>query len=978
MTNIRLSPMQTPTDRHAPGHHHLPRPLRVAVEGGILTPETSFLDYGSDRDRTPCNLVYLPDELNALPSDSERQAVLREAWQLCDRALIVAAAVAIADRSREKIAYSKSGIIPQQSSHYYWQPAELKRYIEDALQVDAVAADVGVFFIFRDPNLSLAYRHSQVRSRIDLPELDTSLPEFAESEEILTPLIDFVAERGRLPVAGECATEAEIAAKFGSWDDAFECVLAASDRQGWEKLRENRREDLTIYCACEIETRGEAEFWHRVRNCPQLAADILAAFENWETARDRAAEAIAEVKQPDFIARAWETSAIGKKLPTALYVHRWAIASLHPSLRLYDAIARRYIGCIEGATLVKFNIDKPTISYLYYPHFDSDPHPALQASLHLHLRSGKLSYADYENSDNPPVLHRKEAFVTPDYPLYDLFATLTRQEAKLGLLKKSRPIGTRNGWLDRLAEEGVKIEGHTLIHNPQEKPQTAPSLPKIERHRAAIVRRELSRPMRLALEAGLFDRDTTFFDYGCGHGGDIQRIAERGHSSEGWDPYYRPDTPLAPADVVNLGYVINVIEDREERELALKEAWTLAHKALVVAALVLLDDRGSDRVAYGDGVITRRNTFQKYYEQEELKDYIESVLGVEAIPAALGIYFVFRDEATAEWVKASRFRSRTKVPKVIKKFDDYRELLTPLMEFVSDRGRLPVKGELPQAAEICSEFRTLRRAFNAIVEVSSPEEWEAIAQKRRQDLLTYIAVSNLIKRTPFSHFPKEIQTDIKAFFGSYKNICFLTQKLIYSLNDLHLIETCCKESKIGLHKPNSLTVHVSALESLDPLLRIYEGIISRIIGRMDEATLIKFYTKKRQISYLFCPDFDSDPHPALYTSMQINLETFRVFYRDYDIDDNPPLLHGKDACVTPDYPDYEKFAKLTRQEEDWGLFEDYRAIKRRKGWLNCLVEHCAELRGYKLYWRKDADPYRVKVLKAAVRTRQQNRKAVKT
>jgi hypothetical protein len=31
----------------------------------------------------------------------------------------------------------------------------------------------------------------------------------------------------------------------------------------------------------------------------------------------------------------------------------------------------------EGATLVKFSLDKPNLSYLVYPAFDSDPHPAL-------------------------------------------------------------------------------------------------------------------------------------------------------------------------------------------------------------------------------------------------------------------------------------------------------------------------------------------------------------------------------------------------------------------------------------------------------------------------------------------------------------------------------------------------------------------------------------------------------------------------
>jgi hypothetical protein len=40
-------------------------------------------------------------------------------------------------------------------------------------------------------------------------------------------------------------------------------------------------------------------------------------------------------------------------------------------------------------------------------------------------------------------------------------------------------------------------------------------------------------------------------------------------------------------------------------------------------------------------MITSRNTFQKYYDQEELKLYIDQFLGVDVVPVALGIYFVF-------------------------------------------------------------------------------------------------------------------------------------------------------------------------------------------------------------------------------------------------------------------------------------------------------------------------------------------------
>lgn len=97
----------------------------------------------------------------------------------------------------------------------------------------------------------------------------------------------------------------------------------------------------------------------------------------------------------------------------------------------------------------------------------------------------------------------------------------------------------------------------------------------IERHKTAIRRYDVSRPVRLALEQGLIDRSSTFFDYGCGHGDDISRLSEMGVEASGWDPVHLPSARLTPADVVNLGYVVNVIEDGNERAAALRGAWDL-------------------------------------------------------------------------------------------------------------------------------------------------------------------------------------------------------------------------------------------------------------------------------------------------------------------------------------------------------------------------------------------------------------------
>lgn len=651
---------------------------------------------------------------------------------------------------------------------------------------------------------------------------------------------------------------------------------------------------------------------------------------------------------PQDIANLCLESPIGKKLPTAFYIHVTALPHLHPQLQEYEQHSRRLAGEVRHATLVKFHLDKPKVSYLSYPDFDIDPHPALHISLQVDLERQETAYRDYTQSDNPPILHRKETFVTPDYPHYQKFALLTRQEERIGLLKK-RPgvaIGTLQSWLDCLEECGVEIIDHRVVAK-----DGRAFTPRIERHKAALVRRDVSRPVKLAMEAGLLSEETSFFDYGCGHGGDLQRLAEQGYDCAGWDPYYQPDQPLKSADIVNLGYIINVIESQAERREALIQAWNLTQQVLIVAAQVLIQDRHEGQIAYEDGIITQRNTFQKYYEQEELKLYIDQVLQVDAIPVALGIYFVFRDPAQAESFRAARFHSRVRTPRVrqpSKKFEDYQEQLQPVMEFVTERGRLPVKGEMPEETEVLAEFGTFYQAFKVILQATRAEEWDAIADKRRNDLLVYLALAHFSHRPKLSELEPPIQNDFKRLFGSFRSACILADQMLFSIGDLGFIAKCCQHSPIGKLGQNSFSVHVNYLDTLDPRLRLYEGCANRTIGRLDGATVVKFHLNKPTISYYFYPDFDQDPHPVLQASMQIDLQDLKVIYRDYRRVRNPPILHQKHLLVAPDYPNSELFAALSQQEADWGLLDHPEKIRSVQEWEQCLRDHCAIIEGYAL------------------------------
>ncbi len=680
----------------------------------------------------------------------------------------------------------------------------------------------------------------------------------------------------------------------------------------------------------------------------------------------------------ESIAKICRCSAVGKLLPDALYVHRSALPLLNIALRSLEKKAQAKVNDAQQATLVKFSLTKSQLSYLFYPDFDDQPHPALKTSVKVDVETGEVSTRDYSQTANPFVLHRKETFLSYDYPLYEKFRHLTCQEEALGLLKNPTTIGTAKGWQQRLDQYGWILADHAVVCPlKREKPciSKQQAKPKIDRHKAAIVRSQSSKPIRLAIEAELFEPGAVFFDYGCGHGADIEYIRKLGYESEGWDPHFRPTIEHREADIVNLGYVINVVENMAERREALLKAWKLTRKVLVVSAQVLINDRANGVIAYGDGIITSRNTFQKYYDQQELKNYIDQVLGVDAVPIALGIYFVFRDEAQAESFRASRFRSRATTPRVrisVKRFEDYKELLQPVMAFYTDRGRLPTAEELEteELASLTAEFGNVRRAFKIILQATNSSEWDDIAEKRRQDLLVYLALSQFGRRPKFRDLAPVVQNDIKALFGSYQQACMAADLMLMSLGNTDVIAGRCHQSPIGQRRVNSLWVHTSVLDQLGPLLRLYEGCASRTIGRPREATVIKFHTGKPKISYLFFPTFDAEPHPVLQTSMQISLRDLHVRYRDYNPEDNPPLLHQKDQLVMPDYPEYEKFAKLSRQEQSWGLLDDISTIYDRRGWEACLASHCAELKGHRVVWRKDADDYQKKLIQTTRRQRQ--------
>ncbi len=330
--------------------------------------------------------------------------------------------------------------------------------------------------------------------------------------------------------------------------------------------------------------------------------------------------------------------------------------------------------------------------------------------------------------------------------------------------------------------------------------------------------------------------------------------------------------------------------------------------------------------------------------------YIESTLNVDALPAAIGVYYVFKDEQLKQQYLASKYRRRAAPRKrgAELRFDAHRELLEALIERIVDLGRLPFDDEVDKVDEVRENLGSIERAFALVRRVSGGETWENLGEQQTQDMLVYLALSRFGQRPKLAQLPLRIQRDIKAFFKSYSRACEIADMLLFRAGDAEAIDEACKESSIGKLLPNALYVHRSALASLEPILRIYEGCASSYLGEIEGANLVKFHRHSGKVSYLVYPDFDRDPHPALLRSVKLSLRTRDIQCFDYANSDNPPILHRKEAFLEPSYPGYERFAKLTRQEEECGLLTDTSAIGTRDGWERRLVAEGFILRGHRL------------------------------
>jgi DNA phosphorothioation-associated putative methyltransferase len=418
--------------------------------------------------------------------------------------------------------------------------------------------------------------------------------------------------------------------------------------------------------------------------------------------------------------------------------------------------------------------------------------------------------------------------------------------------------------------------------------------------------------------------------------------------ASGFDPNFFPDEELRPADVVNLGYVVNVIEDPEERTTALRTAWNLATELLIVSARLEAEAKTVEGRTCGDGVVTGRETFQKFFRQEELRKWIDAELDVASVAAEPGIFYAFRDPRHAQEFLLSRVRRHRPGRRRDVVFQAHQELLEEFMEFVEDHGRVPRAGEFTRETEVRERVGTPRQAFQIVRAVTDEERWDRARLRRYEQLLVYLALSRFRRRPKFSELPDSLRFDMKEFFGSYKAACQQADRALFAIGDQERIADGVRATSVGKKVSGSLYVHVSAMGLLPTVLRVLEGCARELLGTVPDATVVRFDRDRPRVVYLQYPEFDEEAHPALRGAYLAALDDLHTDFVDYSKRKNPPILHRKELFVADDYPLRNRFARLTRAEANAGLFDDPSRIGTANGWRKALEERGLNLRGHQL------------------------------
>ena len=624
----------------------------------------------------------------------------------------------------------------------------------------------------------------------------------------------------------------------------------------------------------------------------------------------------------------------GKVVGEAQYLHKSALSMLA------DAEKAKLLECLKLIdettpwSVVKFDLKDPQkVSLLEYSDFTEDAFPVLLNGTNIDLSSGVIKHRAYSLS-NPPVLHRKELLLPPTDTNRDKYAKLTQELEELGAFINISELGTKQRWVKRLEELGIEIVEHEIRVSDQENESEDNTL-EVFRHRTALKRKKLSSCMGALVDSSLITKTSEIFDYGCGRGDDVTILGKNNFEKvSGWDPYFAKDNAIPKkSEFVSLSFVLNVIEDTDERHLVFKKAFQIASKALVFS--VMLEHQNTLQFAYpfNDGYLTSINTFQKYYSASEIEALVKEQLNATAIKLGPGIYIVFKEKSLEqEYFFKRQLGLLVETKSAVKDDagDSFAEaLVNKMVKTILSFGRVPKLAELKTKFQ--DEISKAKVSYNRLSRLAlsqiSISDLKHVREAFSGEILIFLAINRFDGRMKYVDLPEKFQIDVRAHFGSLKNANEEAERLLFSLSDTGgLISAALDAERAGNGHliGTKFRCHSKQCENLPKNLRLFYKIGERLHRSIMDNDIIQLHLETKKMAFLIVNEFENSALPRIHSREIVNFATQNTAIVHHQEKEQVRILYLKSALMAAEDENYEKQRVFDQEilEKSGDLFDD--------------------------------------------------------
>jgi DNA phosphorothioation-associated putative methyltransferase len=387
----------------------------------------------------------------------------------------------------------------------YYTQAEIKAFLEEVLDEEAIPVAPGVHYVFRDKDAEQRFfveRYRSQRNRLRDPSVrerpgeekarrDRAAEKYAAHESELEALWDLWLGLGRRPDESEVDDALPLTEGFGSVGKALRFLEAHKAKERGEdevaadlaQAEVVRVEDLTVYFALEQFER-RMPYKHLE---PRLKRDVRQFFGDYRAAESAGWEQLRQIADVAAVEKACREAAEhgvgwlitddgldtdgdsrsgdgeGGSRAVSLQLDARLVEQLPGLLRVYVGAASAAYGDYRNADLIKIHIGSGKLTLMRFDDFDDAPLPRMLERVKIKLREQDVEYFAYGVEYEPPFLYHKSRYINEEFPHYPEQVAFEETLEGLGLFDFSGYGPSPGEFLDTLAKNRWAVEGFELV-----------------------------------------------------------------------------------------------------------------------------------------------------------------------------------------------------------------------------------------------------------------------------------------------------------------------------------------------------------------------------------------------------------------------------------------------------------------------------------------------------------------------------------